>query len=340
MRQCPFSKGVNFSMWMQGRKFGDVAFDRFCEQDFIDVKSLGADVIRLPIAFHSFTLGDAQHTLEPELFRYIETAALWAEKHKLYLIIDNHSFHPTNATPPDIDKILIPVWRQMAERFKNSSDYIIYEILNEPHYIEDELWAEIQGRTIDAIREIDSKHTLMVGGTNFNSIKKMLLLPSYKDANLIYTFHFYDPHIFTHQGATWNKPSLAPLEGLAFPFDKNKVPAPHETFIGTWVEESLNRYENDSKPETLSAELEKAAVFSKERGVPVFCGEFGVFMKQVPQNERVTWYEFICAELKRLNIPWTCWDYFGGFGLFKNETARDFNTELNIEVVKAMGFNK
>ncbi|MCL2444398.1 MAG: glycoside hydrolase family 5 protein [Treponema sp.] len=334
----PFTRGVNFSKWFESRIFADIVFSKFTEQDFINVKSLGADVIRLPIAFHNFVTGDKNHTLEPELIKYLDAAADWAEKHQIYLILDNHSFHPINHTDVNIDKILIPVWEQLAKHFKERSNYIIYEILNEPHGIADERWAEIQGSVIDKIREIDNKHIIIVGGTNFNSIDKMLKLPSYTDKNLIYTFHFYDPHIFTHQGAVWNKPSLAPLSGLPFPWTENCIPPIHETFKGTWVEAALNGYKEASELSKLCETLDKAATFSKERDVPVFCGEFGVFMIQSTAEDRVKWYKFFCDELAKRNIQWTCWDYFGGFGLFKTQWKGEFPADLNIDIVNAMGF--
>ena len=337
--KVPFSRGVNFSQWFESRTIGDIVFSRYTEQDFINVKSLGADVVRVPVALHNFTLGENDHTLNPTLIKYLDTAVDWAEKHQIYFILDNHSFHPINPTDENIDRILLPVWEQLAYHFKDRSEYLIYEVLNEPHHINDERWGEIQGNVIDVIRKIDQKHTIIVGGTDFNSIAKLQTIPKYTDNNLIYTFHFYDPHIFTHQGATWNDPSLAPLSGLVFPADKNNIPKPHETFVGTWVENCLNGYIADAAYEKLNATLDKAADFSKERGVPVFCGEFGVFIPNSPPESRVIWYKFVCDALTKRNIPWTCWDYYGGFGLFKTDKARDFNTELNVDIVRAMGFN-
>ncbi|MDR2965709.1 MAG: glycoside hydrolase family 5 protein [Treponema sp.] len=338
MNNIPFSKGVNFSKWFESRTFDDIVFETFTEKDFINVKSLGADVIRIPIAFHRFTMEDSSNTINPKLFSYIDSAVDWAEKHQIYLIIDNHSFHPVNPTDPNIDKILIPVWKQIADRYKNRSKYIIYEILNEPHKIDDELWGRIQGDTINAVRQIDNTHLIIVGGTDYNSIEKLFTIPEYKDDKLIYTFHFYDPHIFTHQGATWNKPSLAPLSNLSFPYD-NKLPEIHETFVGTWVESAIKGYEADSKYEKLNATLDKVLKFSKERNVPVFCGEFGVLMIQSPKESRVRWYQFICGELNKRKISWTCWDYYGSFGIFNSPDYKsNFETDLNIEVIQAMGF--
>ena len=339
MMSVPFSRGVNFSKWFEFRTIQEIPFTNFVEQDFADVSSIGGDVIRLPVPFHNFTDGDTEHTLNPQLIKYLDFAVDWAEKHKLYLILDNHSFHPVNPTDVNIDKILIPVWEQLARHFKNRSSYLIYEILNEPHHICDKRWGEIQGAAIEAIRKIDEKRIIIVGGTDYNSIGKLFEIPKYSDPNLIYTFHFYDPHIFTHQGATWGSPSLASLADVPFPFVKERMPKLPNDLKGTWVESALADYEVSARLETLNATLDKAAAFSKERGVPVFCGEFGVYMIQCPQKDRVKWYEFICDALKKRNIPWTSWDYFGGFGIFKTDKKGDFKTDVDIDVIRAMGFD-
>ncbi len=338
VRAAPFSKGFNFSEWFESNNAGGIPFTKFTEQDFIDIKSLGADVIRLPIKMHSMTGGAPNYTLDPLLVKFLKIAVDWAEKHEIYIIIDNHSFDPVLPTSTDIDKILIPVWEQIARLFKDRGSYVLYEILNEPHGISDARWGEIQGKAIEAIRRIDQKHTIIVGGTDYNSINKLDAIPKYPDANLIYTFHFYDPYVFTHQGATWGEPSIAALKGVPFPYVKEKMPKVPANLKGTWIESAIARYPYESAPIALYASLNKVTAFSKERDVPVFCGEFGVFIPNSPKGDRVTWYKVVSDALDKRNISRASWDYYGGFGIF-NSNMRSFNNDLNVEAVRAMGFN-
>jgi len=338
-RSAPFSKGVNFSAWFESHSAESIPFTRYTEQDFIDAKSLGADVIRLPVRMHSMTGGAPGYILEPLFLRFLDTAVDWAEKHQLYIIIDNHSFDPIQATSDNIDQILIPVWEQIARRYRNRSSLVIYEILNEPHGISDARWGEIQGKTIEAIRRIDRNRLIIVGGTDYNSIGKLNAIPNYNDSNLIYTFHFYDPYLFTHQGETWGgAPTLSTLENLPFPYNFRRMPRIPNNLRGTWVEGSLNySYPKDANPAALRATLDKVVAFSKERNVPVFCGEFGVYMIQSPKEDRIIWYEIVAAALDRRNISRTSWDYYGGFGLFNGERG-SFNHDLNTGVARALGF--
>jgi endoglucanase len=338
LNPAPFSRGVNFSQWFETPNAESIQFTRYIEQDFINVKSLGADVIRLPIRMHSMTTGAPGYTLNPLLFKFLDTAIDWAEKHRLYIIIDNHSFDPVAPTDENIDGILLKVWAQIAARYKNRSKYVVYEILNEPHGISDSRWGEIQGMAIETIRKIDPTHTIIVGGTGYNSIDKLFSLPEYSDTNLIYTFHFYDPHIFTHQGASWGDPSLASLAGVPFPADSGRIPKTPDDLKGTWIEEALKDYKNAAAFSTLTGSLDKTVAFSRERNVPVFCGEFGVYMIQSPAKDRAIWYGCIAGALERRNIARTSWDYFGGFGIFNNQAGGDFSSDLNINVVSAMGY--
>jgi len=336
LASVPFSRGINFSGWFESSSAQRISFTQYDEQDFADVKSLGVDVIRLPVRLHDMTNGEPSHTLDPLFFKLLDFAVDWAEKYQIYLIIDNHSFHPVDPTTDDIDKVLLPVWAQVAQRYKDRP-YVVYEILNEPHGISDERWGEVQGMAIETIRRYDQKTPIIVGGTDYNSYNKLSALPYYDDPNLIYTFHYYDPFLFTHQGASWSPP-LEYLVGIPFPADKSRMPKVPFRLWGTWVRNAVREYPNDSSPSKLLDIMDKVVAFSNERNVPVFCGEFGVYMRFSPPEDRVLWYEFASNALDKRNIPRASWDYYGGFGVFNFEGKGDFHSDLNTDVVRAMGF--
>jgi len=337
LKSLPFTRGVNFSEWFESYGAEGIAFTKYSEQDFADVKSLGVDVIRLPIRMNSMTGSGPEYKINPMLLRFLDKAVDWAEKYEIYIIIDNHSFDPAKDTANDIDKILLPVWAQMAQHFSKRGDYVLYEVLNEPHGISDGRWGEIQGMAIGEIRKYDTKHAIVVGGGDFNSIAKLQKIPKYNDTNLIYTFHFYDPFMFTHQGASWSPP-LEYLANVPFPYNAARMPKLHNKLRGTWVESNLgNDYKKESDAAYMRKTLDRAVEFSNERDVPVFCGEFGVYDLVSPAADRARWYEVVTDMLSRRNISRTSWDYFGAFGIFK-KGGKDFNRDLNVDVAWAMGF--
>jgi endoglucanase len=337
LKTTPFTKGVNFSGWFEVNNAQRIPFNQYNEQDFANVKSLGADVIRLPVRLNDMTSGAPDYRLDPLLLKLLDMAVNWAEKYKLYLIIDNHSFDPAKNTVNNVDKVLITVWTQIARRYSDRSEFVIYEILNEPHGISDKRWGEIQGKTIEAIRSVDTKHAIIVGGTDYNSYNKLSSIPVYSDTNLIYTFHFYDPFMFTHQGASWSPP-MEYLSGVPFPFDPKRMPKLHSKLRSTWVESSMKNYSKDAAPSKLLGILDMAAAFSVERNVPVYCGEYGVFIPNSPPEDRVVWYELITNALDSRKISRTSWDYYGGFGIFNSGNRGDFYSDVNVNIVRAMGF--
>ena len=337
LREVPFSKGVNFSGWFEAASVQGVSFTRYIEQDFANVKSLGVDVIRLPIKMHSMTGGEPDYTIDPLLFKFLDTVVDWAEKYQIYIIIDNHSFNEGGPTRDDVDKVLIPVWTQVARHYKDRSEYVLYEIMNEPYGISDKRWGDIQGKVIETIRMYDQEHTIIVGGTEYNSVNKLSSIPVYSDPNLIYTFHFYDPLMFTHQGASWASP-MEHLSGVPFPAVRRRIPKINAKLRGTWVEESMRNYIRDADPAKLLAALDRVVEFSRKRDVPVFCGEFGVYNRTSPPEDRITWYKFVSDAMNERNIPRTSWDYYGGFGVFNADGRGDFNSDLNVDIAYAMGF--
>jgi len=335
----PFTKGVNLTNWFQVNEVEQIHINKYTKKDFEQLKSLGCDVIRLPIHLHSHTSGQPNFEVNPLLFEFLDEIVSWAEDLNIHLILDNHTFDPSGFTPLTIDLPLIKIWPQIAQHFNGRYKNIYFEILNEPNGITDAAWNQIQGKVITAIRQVNKEHTIIVGPANWNNYQNLKSMPVYEDKNLIYTFHFYEPFLFTHQGATWTTPSMSSLKDVPFPYQKSKMPGFPSQLKGTWVESAFNDYGRIGHIDYVKEQLTIAVKFAKERNVPIFCGEFGVFATASPEIDRTFWYEYIRKELESQKISWTIWDYHGGFGLFENGTNGLFDYDLNIPLVKALGLN-
>ncbi|MCL2209512.1 MAG: glycoside hydrolase family 5 protein [Treponema sp.] len=348
--QVPFSKGVNFTFWFGYAKNAlGINPARYTEQDFEDIKRLGFDVIRLPIDFSLYSSGAPNYIIDPHLFRLLDNAVDLAEKFQLYIILDNHP-GSVPLTGSNIRNVLLPIWRQVAEHYKNRSEYVIYEIMNEPNGISNNDWGRIQGDVINAIRRIDPNRWIVVGGSNYNSIDDMISLPRYTDKKLLYTFHFYDPSIFTHQETNFvaqYKHLTALIRGIPFPYDRNRMPEVPNELKGTYYEEAYKNYSREGTPEALIKQIDKAANFARQRNVPVFNGEIGVPWRQTVKEDRLMWYRTVIGAFKERNIPWLNWGYFEAFGLFNPQIDSlffdnfwgDINTDLNVDLIRVFGLN-
>lgn len=335
--QVPFHRGVNLTSWLQVGSARQIQFTMFTKQDLVNIKSLGCDVIRLPINLHFMTGGAPDYTVDPLFFHFLDQIVAWCEGLEIHLILDNHTSDVAANTDPDVAKVLVPVWTQMAAHYGGRSAYLYYEILNEPHGIADARWSQIQQTVINAIRGVDQVHTIIVTGAGWGSYNNLKYLPIYRDTNLIYSFHFYDPFMFTHQGASWTDPSLVPLAGVPFPYGAGPMPACPPGLKGTWIESSLNSYKTDGTVKRVKELIDIAVKFRDEWQVPVFCGEFGVYRVNSDHGQRVYWYDVVRNYLEEKNIAWTLWDYEGGFGLFEKESNEMFEHDLNLPLVEALG---
>jgi len=336
--EIPFKRGVNLTGWLQASSARNIQFTKFTKQDLINIKSLGCDVIRLPINLHFMTNGAPDYKIDPLFYYFLDQIIDWAEELEMHLILDNHTFDPAANTDPNIGDVLVPVWTQMAEHYKDRSTYLYYEVLNEPHGISDTKWNEIQQKVIDAIRAVDQKHTIIIGPAGWNSYNNLKFMPAYEDNKLIYTFHFYDPFLFTHQGASWTNPSLVSLAGVPFPYDAACMPGCPSELENTWVRGNLANYKNEGTVERVKELIDIAVDFQTKRNVPLFCGEFGVYIPNSNNENRVYWYNVVRSYLEEKGISWTIWDYTGGFGLFEQGTNELFDYDLNIPLVEALGF--
>lgn len=338
MKPTPFSRGVNLTGWFQAASPEQIDFTKFTKQDFLNIKSLGADVIRLPINLHAMVGPGPEFQPDPLFLFFLDEVVNWAEELDVYLILDNHTFNPSVDTHPAIGDTLVPIWKNMARHFNQRSEYILYEVLNEPHGIADDTWNAIQQQVIDAIREVDSLHTIIVGGAEFNSYNNLKYMPEYADTNLIYTYHFYDPFLLTHQGASWVSPSLVPLAGVPFPASSAPLPTTPSELKGTWVESALEEYPTVGTEEHVRKLLDIAIDFAQQRGVAIFCGELGVYNRNSDNQSRVNWHQVVNTYLTEHGVAWTIWDYKGSFGIFEKESNELFEHDLNQPLVQALGF--
>jgi endoglucanase len=339
LAQAPFNRGVNLTGWFQTSAPQKIQFKKYTKKDFENIKSLGCDVIRLPINLFYMTGGKPDYTIDPLFYDFLDQAVTWAEDLNMYLIIDNHSTDDIASKNPDLENALSKVWLQMAEHYKNRSQYILYEILNEPNGITTQNWGRIQQTAVNTIRSADTTHMLVVGASAYNGYNDLSLLPAYTDKKLIYTFHFYDPFLFTHQGASWPVPSMEPLHKIPFPYNADSIQALPQVLVGTWLQSAYNNYPADGTLAKVKQLIDIAAAFKTNRQVPLYCGEYGVYNLYSKNSERTYWYGEVRKYLEEKGISWTTWDYQGGFGLFERGSGEMFDYDLDTALVRALGLN-
>src|SRR5262249_34090440 len=97
---------------------------------------------------------------------------------------------------------------------------VAFEPLNEPPQdCTSADWPALQLRIMRAARSAAPRHTLIPTGACGSMIAGLEALQPVDDPNVIYTFHFYEPYVFSHQGAPWmrSEPMYRYLKAVRWP---------------------------------------------------------------------------------------------------------------------------
>ncbi len=291
---------------------------------FAEIGRAGFKTVRIPICFGAWA--DLKSPFDWNNKQGLETAdsfVKWAIENKLNVIIDLHHTELDGSIPSAATtERIVALWKRIAERYRDTdAKKVFFEIRNEPHDIKAEDWRAQAEEIIKAIRQIAPKHTLIVGFHDWNSRTALIDSKPFEDQNIIYTFHYYDPFIFTHQGATWSSEGLPDLKNVPFPWTKDaKIKVPPSA-KGKWVEGLINNYKDDSRGEKMFADLKAAKDWSEKNKVPIFLGEFGSFSKFAGSEDRCRHAETVYSALGKLKIPNAWWEWDGGFNMFKSGTT-------------------
>lgn len=295
------------------------------EKMFAEIAKAGFSTVRIPINFGAWaSLNQPYRWENGEGLKTADLFVKWAAANDLNAIVDLHhvEFDGKIQGAATTERI-IWLWRQIATRYKNTNpERVFFELRNEPHDIKAEDWRAQAEAIIKTVRQIAPNHTLIVGFHDWNSRQALIDSKPFADANIIYTFHYYDPFIFTHQGATWSSEGLPELKNVPFPASKNtKIETP-AIAKGKWVENQINSYQKDSSAEKMFADLKAAKNWAEKNKVPIFVGEFGSYGKYPTTEDRCRHAAVIYSAFGKLNIPGAWWEWDGGFNMFEKGTTK------------------
>jgi endoglucanase len=199
-------------------------------------------------------------------------------------------------------------------------------------------WAGIQAAAAQAIRESAPKHTIIATGPNWSDIIDLLTQHPLPDGNMIYTFHFYEPNQFTHQGANWSDPYLIYTHEIPYPATETSLDKLEQ------VPDLADRFAQEHywldhwDAHRIRLEIDAAANWGKTYNVPMLCNEFGAYRRVTDPASRMNWLRDVRTALEADGIGWTMWDYRGGFGAVWKEDGKP--AKVDDKVVEALGLKK
>lgn len=257
--------------------------------------------------------------------------------------IDIHPEPPfkqaVKTTGDGVDRF-VAVWRRLAAHYANRDpERVFFEVENEPEVYDPYRWAGIQARVAAAIRESAPHHTIIATGANWSDIQDLLALQPLPDGNVIYNFHFYDPHEFTHQGASWGSVDWTYEHQIPYPATEDTMAAKVQQIpdpVGRFQLENYWLEHWDAHHIRLL--IDEAGGWARANNVPLICNEFGVYRKVAEPADRLRWIHDVRTALEANNIGWTMWDYHNGFGV----AVKDANGKSAVDpgTVEALGLKK
>ncbi|HEX8022839.1 glycoside hydrolase family 5 protein [Mucilaginibacter sp.] len=317
-RAQSLNNGISISWLEQTWAESSLPQNAIKKSDFLLLKKLGFKSIRLPVAFTSFS-----PKTTAQLFTYIDKVVEQCDTYGFRLVIDYHygSLSDNNyltETPRIID-----LWLKITKRYKSTSyNNLFFEIYNEPPHMNPKVWKDAAYNIVTAIRKIDKQRTLILGASNYNSIYELSRFERLADDNIIYTFHFYEPFFFTHQGAAWVGDQVA-TTGVSFPYNAENFPALNPKAKNTPGESNYHMYPRDGDEQSINDKLQIVKNWALKYDVPLICGEYGVYNKYADVDSRCRYIRAVRRALKKLDIPGMLWDYNSNFSLFDGKPAKE-----------------
>lgn len=302
------------------------------------VKAAGFKSIRIPVSYFAKIDDDKDYTIDSKWLDRVQEVVDYCIKNDLYAVINIHGdgyntidgswllCNGKNQT--EIKKKYKKVWKQIAERFKNYDEHLLFESMNEEF---DGSYSEPNKEYYQNINDYNQIFVDTVRKTGDNNTKRWLIIPGW-NTNIDYTTGDYGFKLPTDQYR--DKPIDKEEQRIMIsvhyysPWDfcggENGV-------ITQWGNEA----DDPSKTSTtcdetyMKNQLNLMKTTFADKGYPVFIGEYGSIDKTSYDSENEYYRAYFARKLCQLSRKNGCipmyWDngYNGvhGFGLFDRTTC-------------------
>lgn len=311
------ARGINLGGYLSQCEHSFSHYEAFLsEEDIRKIADMGFDHVRLPIDYEVLEQEDGQPIEEG--YALVSRVVDWCKSAHLKIVLDLHKaygydFNDAGAegkndlfTNEKLKQRFVRLWVRIATRFQEY-DHVVFELLNE--VVEKEnavLWNALIDETMKAIRTITRDIPVIYGGIQWNSVKTLKLLEQPKYENVIYTFHFYEPLLFTHQKAYW-VPAMDPEEDILYPESMQYYCEKSEK-LGYQGEVVTKAKSQTMGTEFIREMILEAVIAAKKAEVPLYCGEFGV-IDAAPLPDTLRWFRDVEQVFSEYGIGCAVWCY-------------------------------
>ena len=260
----------------------------------------GFETIRIPVSWHNHV--DADFRISEPWLNRVQEVVDWAIEEGMHVILNIHhdeaQFSPATEHLADSERYIVAIWTQLAERFRDYDNHLIFESMNEPRMLNSqyEWWLDLNNPVCqEAAANVSHLNQLFVDtvrASGGNNATRFLMVPGYDaspagalndyfvlptdtaEDRLIVSVHAYTPYDFALN-----------LQGTA--------------------DFSVKAFKQTSEIATFMNDLYRKYV---SNGIPVMIGEFGALDKKGNLQARVDFTAYYVASATARGMSVGLWD--------------------------------
>lgn len=178
----------------------------------------------------------------------------------------------------------IDLWKTLADELKvYPNDLVAYELLNEPVAPFASQWNSLSAQLIRELRLSEPERKLVIGSNKWQGVNtfSQLTVPA-NDPNIILSFHFYNPHLFTHYKAEWTEMNNL---NVAIHYPGELIEEEDYNQLSDNDKKIVDPYMGSYNRVVLESLVKKAIDTADKYGLQLHCGEFGCYNK-TPRAEK------------------------------------------------------
>ena len=313
--------GNTLDAYSQGKMYGDdisseeIWGNPVTTKEMIDtLKNAGFRTVRIPVTWHNHVTDDGNGPVISEAWLdRVQEVVDYAYDNGMYVILNTHhdntaniegegGYYPDTAHAEESDRYIRGIWTQVAERFKDYDEHLIFESLNEPRLAgTDYEWNFNAGvaECKDAAGSINRLNQLFVDtvrATGGNNVERYLMMPGY-DASLAgaITDLYQLPNDVVSDKLIVSVHAYTPYNFALRPGRESGA-----TDYFSW-EDPQSVYEINDLMNSLYNKF-------VSKGIPVVIGEYGAVNRDNNTQDRVDYYAYYTAAARANGITCCVWD--------------------------------
>ncbi|MDQ0114456.1 cellulase family glycosylhydrolase [Paenibacillus harenae] len=280
-------------------------------QEFIqEIKAQGFKSIRIPVSWNQRMSAGPDYTIDPAFLNRVEEVVNMALAEGLYVMLNIHDvwqwMRPSMATQHDaVMAQFEAAWTQIADRFKNHSNLLMFESANEPDYL------NVDEATQHAfLDEVNTTFFNIVRASGGNNAVRPLVLPS----------------LMTNAGQAYLNSLATTIENLN---DPNIIATVH--YYGLWhFSVNIAGYTtfNAEAKNDIDTMVNNVYNTFVSKGIPVVIGEYGILghdknRETVERGEMLKYFEYFLHATQSKGIATMWWDN----GSYFNRTTYEWRDQ-------------